>query len=497
MPRRPMHLRWIYVKDHAPLFAALAALLVVAVFGSVFLVSDPTRGLLLGVFPSLFGLVVWGLTNRAGYPHRTPEKPAQGLSPSEAPAPAPASGQAVTRRTHKPAPAARPSPPVARSGDPFAGVPLSQPTNPPGGAPPRPRIRQPTITGQPDGSTEEDNPQVAEAKSKPTGPAPGARQQGTALPRVKSVPPRRSASQTQSGEPDTSPDHQAPQPDESVTSRPAPTLETQPGAVPAHSSTEDTAAREATTPAAALTPSTPEQPNPALPPTKPGPLARKPTDPASEQPPAAGEKTAGSARHREQRAATGTAPGSKPTPPLPPQRTAAQPSKPTPPAGKTAGPATNRDPTKKPAGPPSEAGSQQPQPPPSATKPKPNAAGNPAPPAQPKPVKAPARKPAPSQKPAVAADPPAAVGEKELQSRTARSRGQPTAAPPAPGAPVKPPSERAREAAAPKRPAGPADASSNQETPGSPADEPELLSPAEAAKRDAAARKRSAKKRRR
>ena len=57
MPRRPMHLRWIYVKDHAPLFAALAALLVVAVFGSVFLVSDPTRGLLLGVFPSLFGLV--------------------------------------------------------------------------------------------------------------------------------------------------------------------------------------------------------------------------------------------------------------------------------------------------------------------------------------------------------------------------------------------------------------------------------------------------------
>ena len=67
-----MHLRWIYVKDHAPLFVALAALFVAGLVSSALLVPDPARGLLLGILPTAFAIVVWALTNRAGYPDRAP-----------------------------------------------------------------------------------------------------------------------------------------------------------------------------------------------------------------------------------------------------------------------------------------------------------------------------------------------------------------------------------------------------------------------------------------
>ena len=68
-----MHLRWIYVKDHALLFIALTAVSIAALVIAVLLMDDPARGLLLGITPTLFALLVWALTNRAGYAERVPE----------------------------------------------------------------------------------------------------------------------------------------------------------------------------------------------------------------------------------------------------------------------------------------------------------------------------------------------------------------------------------------------------------------------------------------
>jgi len=68
-----MHLRWIYVKDHALLFVVLAAASVAVLVLAVLLVDDPARGLLMGITPTFFALLVWAFTNRAGYPDRVPE----------------------------------------------------------------------------------------------------------------------------------------------------------------------------------------------------------------------------------------------------------------------------------------------------------------------------------------------------------------------------------------------------------------------------------------
>ena len=73
MARRPLHLRWIYVQDHARLFIALGALTLLAIIAAGILLSDPARGLAFGAVPVIFGGVVWILTNQAGYPNRDPE----------------------------------------------------------------------------------------------------------------------------------------------------------------------------------------------------------------------------------------------------------------------------------------------------------------------------------------------------------------------------------------------------------------------------------------
>ncbi|MBT8201810.1 MAG: hypothetical protein KJO87_00740 [Acidimicrobiia bacterium] len=67
-----MHLRWIYVMDHAPLFAGLAALFVVSMAAIVLLVDGVVGDVLLGAVPTLFAVVVWAITNHAGYPNRDP-----------------------------------------------------------------------------------------------------------------------------------------------------------------------------------------------------------------------------------------------------------------------------------------------------------------------------------------------------------------------------------------------------------------------------------------
>ena len=79
-----MHLRWIYIKDHALLFVALTAVSIAALVIAVLLVDDPVRGLLLGITPTLFALLVWTFTNRAGYAERVPETLAhQRMTPTD------------------------------------------------------------------------------------------------------------------------------------------------------------------------------------------------------------------------------------------------------------------------------------------------------------------------------------------------------------------------------------------------------------------------------
>jgi hypothetical protein len=72
MARRPLHLRWIYVQDHARLFLALAAMAMLTLAGVIVFLSDPARGLTIGAVPAAFGAIVWALTNRSGYPDRDP-----------------------------------------------------------------------------------------------------------------------------------------------------------------------------------------------------------------------------------------------------------------------------------------------------------------------------------------------------------------------------------------------------------------------------------------
>ena len=53
-----MHLRWIYVMDHAPLFAGLAALFIGVMAAVVFLVDGVVGDVMLGAVPTLFAVVV-------------------------------------------------------------------------------------------------------------------------------------------------------------------------------------------------------------------------------------------------------------------------------------------------------------------------------------------------------------------------------------------------------------------------------------------------------
>jgi hypothetical protein len=113
MARRPPHLRWIYAKDHAPLFSGLALLFVLAMVVAAVVATDPTRGLLLGVIPILAALVTWALTNRAGYPNRgpvslPPERPTTGGPPVETWDPFERERPAITEP--EPAPSARTEP---------------------------------------------------------------------------------------------------------------------------------------------------------------------------------------------------------------------------------------------------------------------------------------------------------------------------------------------------------------------------------------------------
>ena len=54
------------------LFIALMASLLLVLVAVAVLADDPVRGLLLGALPALFGVLVWVLTNQAGYPSRQP-----------------------------------------------------------------------------------------------------------------------------------------------------------------------------------------------------------------------------------------------------------------------------------------------------------------------------------------------------------------------------------------------------------------------------------------
>lgn len=108
MVRRPLHLRWIYVKTHPWLFVLLIVLLIGVLVASMTLVDDPTRGLILGAVPVAFAVSVWGFTNNATYPDRRPGgtiAPLLKSDPSEANrrnAPAPASPSASVRATDDP-----------------------------------------------------------------------------------------------------------------------------------------------------------------------------------------------------------------------------------------------------------------------------------------------------------------------------------------------------------------------------------------------------------
>lgn len=100
------------MKDHALLFSALAASLLLVLIAVSALAEDPTRGLLLGALPALLGVLVWILTNQAGYPSRDPdslphERPAEPVKTPETPASQAPAPRAPEPRA--PAPAAGPA----------------------------------------------------------------------------------------------------------------------------------------------------------------------------------------------------------------------------------------------------------------------------------------------------------------------------------------------------------------------------------------------------
>lgn len=122
MARRPLHLRWIYVRNHPALFIVLTLGMVVGVVATVLLATDPARGLMLGAMPVLYATAVWALTNRATYPDRTPRSRVPFPdSPDEPASPA----QRATQRAESPAaqPPLPAQPVPSREGDPFAASP--------------------------------------------------------------------------------------------------------------------------------------------------------------------------------------------------------------------------------------------------------------------------------------------------------------------------------------------------------------------------------------
>jgi hypothetical protein len=402
MARRPIHLRWIYVRDHAPLFAALAVALVVGLIGAIVLVSDPARGLLAGILPTGFGIVVWGLTNRAGYPDRTPETLAHERSGFGA------DGSTEDRERWDPFEGQRRA---IASGDPFATEASNESENPADGPPPRKPVSKPAANAKRSDGSE--------------------------------VPSKRPAPETARTEPSmkTPP---ARQPTDPIASRP-----------PALSSDKEGQSRKARRHEERAAQEAPATPQPAPPKTQsPGPGAQssKPDPPTA--PPNPPERSTPVPEQREGLAQSeGLPPPSKEAPSAQTASSTGNDAAPGKAKKRQSRKIARRDQRATPLG---------------------QTAEGPTPPATNQP-------------------PPAT--DNRRRARTTEDRDRSILVPAASSDPAKPPSERAREAVANKRPANQADPSPNEKKQVSPPDGQELLSPAEAAMRDAAARKRFTKNR--
>ncbi|MDH3606703.1 MAG: hypothetical protein OER12_06880, partial [Acidimicrobiia bacterium] len=120
MANRPLHLRWIYVKNHATLFIALAVLVLAGVIAAIVLLDDPARGLAVGALPSMFVITAWTLTNNAGYvdrthgslPHERQLAAAKPLNPK--PSTAPKTQQAPPPPAKPTQPSPQPAPPAPK-----------------------------------------------------------------------------------------------------------------------------------------------------------------------------------------------------------------------------------------------------------------------------------------------------------------------------------------------------------------------------------------------
>lgn len=184
------------MKDHALLFSALLAVFVAAAFAAALLANDPVRGLLLGMVPMLLALVVWALTNRAGYPNRVPDTLAHERTPlassaNEAGDEAPTWDPFQNER-HPTQPGSEGAQPPAVSGDPFSPAKSA------------PAGEKPTSPSVPDRPGTKKAPQSKESQR---GKAPAAGIEGTSsAPResmpAQKPPPKTGPSQPTSGGPD-------------------------------------------------------------------------------------------------------------------------------------------------------------------------------------------------------------------------------------------------------------------------------------------------------
>jgi hypothetical protein len=183
-----------------------------ALVSTVLLVGDPARGLLLGITPTLFALLVWALTNRAGYTERVPEtlaheRTAATVAPGEVSAwdpferdrpvsleasPAPTGGDSATTPSETTAPDDEPERPATgpgqkttskatRHSDPNGpGQQMQKPATAgkaeavakrptPSGAARTPPVRQPNldVSDKPNGPVAPPQPAQGKASSKP------------------------------------------------------------------------------------------------------------------------------------------------------------------------------------------------------------------------------------------------------------------------------------------------------------------------------------------
>lgn len=71
MPRRPIHLRWFYVRCNPARYAVLGLATVSLVIVALVWVGDPLGGLAAGAAATTGGWIGWKSTDRATYPDRT------------------------------------------------------------------------------------------------------------------------------------------------------------------------------------------------------------------------------------------------------------------------------------------------------------------------------------------------------------------------------------------------------------------------------------------